>query len=162
MTETNDTCVYVDSFIADLLSGNIEIVYSRAKDLWAFRTEKGFLGSEKQKHQKPFPSVLGMSLTKYQENKNDPELRHAYAEICFQYIIWANTHQVVKRTGIVNKINELKKENAQLKEEKDKIEKENQRLKQLTEDLQSTFDRLGFQRIDDHADDDETGSGERP
>jgi FtsZ-binding cell division protein ZapB len=143
MVETNDTCDYVENFIKDLLSGNLEIVYSRAKSLVHYFPEKGFMGSEKQKDKKPFPSVLGLTLTNYQQYKTDPLLRQHYAETCFQYILWANTHQVIRRTGMLNKINELKKENTQLKEENGKYQKEINRLNELNEALHKTMDTFG-------------------
>jgi len=160
MAEKEETYNYIDSFIADLLKGNTEIVYIRAKDLVGYTVQKGILGG-KRKDDFPFPTLLGNVLTRYQLAKGDPATRWIISQECFQLIVWANTHQVIKRTGLANKVNALQKENAQLKEEKDKCEKENQRLKQLNNDLQSTFDKLGFQRIDKGSDDDEDNFGEK-
>lgn len=150
--------VYIDNFIADLLSGNIEIVYSRAKSLLVYEKEKGLLGSEKQKNKSSLTNELGHALTGYQESKTNPQLHLKYADDCFRYIIWVNTHQVIKRTGLTNKIRDLQKENLQLKEEKDKLQKENFRLNNLNEALHNIMDKLGFERLDS----DETDIGEKP
>jgi hypothetical protein len=158
MSAKDETCDYVDDFIRDLLSGNVEIDYNKAKGLFAYKKEKSFWGSEKRTDKEEFSSVLGIALTEYQLSKTTEfVLQQAYATKCFKYMVWGNTFHVIKRTGLANKIEELKKENSQLKEEKDKLEKENRRLSQLNDALQSTFDKLGFQRISN----DEDSSGEK-
>jgi FtsZ-binding cell division protein ZapB len=155
MTETNSMYAYLDNFIADLLNGNIEIVYSRARSLVTEERIKGWFGRETHRNRKKFSSELGHALTDYQENRTNPALRQHYADDCLRHIIWANTHQVIKRTGLVNRINQFEIENAQLKEEKDKCQKEVARLTQVNEALQQAFDKLGFQRIP--KDDDKKG-----
>lgn len=137
----------VENFISELLNGDIEIKYSKAKDLMIYHKEKGFLGKETRKNESPLSNALGHALTDYQAYKADPQLRTPLAGKCLQYIIWAYTHQVIKRIGLAKKIAEVQKENAQLKEEKDKFQKEILRLNQLNEALHQTIDRLGYRRI---------------
>ena len=109
MTEQDENLTYVNNFIADLLTGNIEIAYSRAKNLTKSERTKGLFGLEKQKGKRPFASSFGKVLTSYQLNKNNPVFAKQFAIDCIQYIIWANTHQIIKRTGIIHKIDDLKK-----------------------------------------------------
>jgi cell division protein FtsB len=146
MSERDEKDIYIDNFIADLMSGNIEIVYSRAQKLSVYIKEKGILG-ERKKDVGEFASALGLALTRYLQTINNPayHIRDSYE--CIKLIIWANTSQIIKRTGLKNKISELTKENAQLKEEKDKLQKEIARLNLLNEALHEAFDKLGIQRI---------------
>ena len=63
MTEQDENLTYVNNFIADLLNGNIEIAYSRAKSLTNAEWTKGLFGLEKQKEKRPFASSFGKVLT---------------------------------------------------------------------------------------------------
>ncbi|HMK93978.1 MAG TPA: hypothetical protein VK536_01125 [Candidatus Limnocylindrales bacterium] len=148
MSDVNETCSYVDKFITDILNGNIEVDYAKAKGLFSYTKAKSFWGSEKRTEKEEFSSVLGTVLTQYQMSKRSVrDLQLALAEKCFKYIVWANTFHVVKRAGLSNKIEALQKENAQLKEEKDKCQEEISRLTLLNEALHEAFDKLGIQRI---------------
>jgi hypothetical protein len=87
-------------------------------------------------------------LYQYQLSKRGTQVEHlAYADLCFRYIVWANTFHAVKRVGLSNKNEALQTENNQLKEEKDKYLKEIARLTLLNEALHQAFDKLGIKRI---------------
>ncbi len=152
MVENNELFAQIDKFIADLLNGDIEVIYSRAKGLDVLETWKGILGSKKHDVQGTLPSHLGKAITIYMENKTDSALHLISAMNCMKYIVWAYTHDVIKKTGLITTIKELRKENFQLKEEKDKLQRENNRLTQLNDALYQTIDKLGLVRIDDRND----------
>lgn len=147
MSDNNKVDKYIDDFIADLLSGNIEFSYSKSKDLFTFTTEKNILGSEKKKQNNLLVSDLGLVLTDYLQSRNNPELHQRLANNCIKFIIWVNTAQIIKRTGMTKRIDELTKENTHLKEEKDKYRREVERLTLLNNALHEALDKLGIQRI---------------
>ena len=140
--------IYIEGFINDLMKGDIEIDYEKAKDLRLYsEIQKNIFGTEEMKDKKDFVSELGLGLTHYLQTKNTAlHIKDTYH--CTKLIIWAYTSQVVKRTGIREKLDNIMKENIQLKEENDKFRREIQRLNLLNKAMHETFDKLGFQRLD--------------
>lgn len=143
MENSNDIFMQVEKFIQDLLDGNKEVIYARAKHLQVFTDKEGRLGSIKREVEGTLPDLLGTAITNYQAFKNNPVLKLRYADQCFQYIVWAHTHSIIRNTGLLYKIKDLQKDNLQLKEEKDKYQKEIARLNQLVEALHETMDNFG-------------------
>jgi predicted transcriptional regulator len=146
--EQDKMSTFLGNFINDFLNGDIEIMYSRAKKMTTFVKGKNFLGGEKQKEITTVCNDIGFAITNYVETKSNPIVHQNAVTELFSLIVLANTHQLIKRTKILKTITELNKENAQLKEEKNKLEKENQRLKLLNEQIQSIFDKYGFQKVE--------------
>jgi hypothetical protein len=148
LTEPDKISTFLDNFINDFLNGDIEIIYSRAKNLKTLVKGKSFLGAEKLKDKTTVCNDIGLAITDYVETKSNPITHRQATSELFNLIVLANTHQVIKRTKQTNQIQVLTKENIQLKEEKDKLQRENQRLNLLNDALQNAMDRFG-PRIDD-------------
>lgn len=124
----------MEKFIDDIHNENIEIL-AEAQKLMLMSESKKFGIAKTKKKIGTLAFLMGEAISSYQQSKDNAFLRLKTARTLSEYIEWAYTHKIVKDIKLGSQLEELKKENEDLKKSLERLRNYNENIEKENKEL---------------------------